>query len=219
MSQKSYTVSLDTFLIRNTLLLPLWRELPFILLFIPLSGVTCWRLLANNSQAKYLKIPRSAHVSCLLWSKRWDRAGICIVQQNGQEPVGGFFLYSHKQNSSKLLIRIPMDLKHWRKEITPDIFTFFCPSFLGVTRCTVGWGSALQTGRSRVWFPLGSLRFFHWINPSGRIMALGSTQSLTEMGTRLISWGYSRPVRRADNPITFMCPFSRNSRSVKLLEG
>ena len=30
---------------------------------------------------------------------------------------------------------------------------------------------------------------FHWLNPSGRIMALGSTQTLTEMGTRDISWG------------------------------
>ena len=28
----------------------------------------------------------------------------------------------------------------------------------------------------------------HWLNPSGRIMALGSTQPLTEMNTRDISW-------------------------------
>jgi hypothetical protein len=31
--------------------------------------------------------------------------------------------------------------------------------------------------------------FFHWHNPSGRTMALGLTQSLTEMSTRNISWG------------------------------
>jgi hypothetical protein len=30
---------------------------------------------------------------------------------------------------------------------------------------------------------------FHWHNPSGRTMALGSTQPLTEMSTRSISWG------------------------------
>jgi hypothetical protein len=32
--------------------------------------------------------------------------------------------------------------------------------------------------------------FFHnnWHNPSGRTMALGSTQPLTEMSTRNISW-------------------------------
>jgi hypothetical protein len=31
--------------------------------------------------------------------------------------------------------------------------------------------------------------FFHWHNPSGRTMALGSTKPLTEMSTRNISWG------------------------------
>jgi hypothetical protein len=38
---------------------------------------------------------------------------------------------------------------------------------------------------------------FHWRNPSDRTMALGSTQPLTEMSTRSISWnplGHSRPV-------------------------
>jgi len=31
--------------------------------------------------------------------------------------------------------------------------------------------------------------FFYWHNPSGRTMALGSTQPLTEMSTRNVSWG------------------------------
>ena len=30
---------------------------------------------------------------------------------------------------------------------------------------------------------------FHWHNPSGRTMAVGLTQPLTEMSTRNISWG------------------------------
>jgi len=188
MSQKSYTVSLDTFLIRNTLLLPLWLELPFILLFISLSGVTCWRLLANNSQAKYLKIPRSAHVSCLLWSKRWDRAGICIVRQNGQEPVGGVFWYSHKQNSSQLLIRVSMYVKPRIKEISPDIFTLFRPLFLGVTRWR-SWLRPCATSRKVAGLiSVEVVEIFHCISPSGRTMALGSTQPLTEISTRVISW-------------------------------
>ena len=37
-------------------------------------------------------------------------------------------------------------------------------------------------------FPMMSLEFFI-DNPSGRTMALGSTQPLTEMSTRNISWG------------------------------
>jgi len=35
----------------------------------------------------------------------------------------------------------------------------------------------------------GVTGFFHWHNPSGRTMALGSTQPLTEMSTRNVSWG------------------------------
>jgi hypothetical protein len=49
--------------------------------------------------------------------------------------------------------------------------------------------------------PDGVIGIFHWHNPSGRTMAVGST--LTETSTRNISWGegggWRRPVRRADN--------------------
>jgi hypothetical protein len=46
--------------------------------------------------------------------------------------------------------------------------------------------------------------FLNWPNPSGRIMALGSTQPLTEMSTRnKYKWrnlgGNVRPARKADN--------------------
>ena len=37
--------------------------------------------------------------------------------------------------------------------------------------------------------PNGVIGIFHWHNPSDRTMALGSTQPLTEMNTRYISWG------------------------------
>jgi hypothetical protein len=37
--------------------------------------------------------------------------------------------------------------------------------------------------------PDGVVAIFHWHNPSGRTMALGSTRPLTEMSTRNISWG------------------------------
>jgi len=36
---------------------------------------------------------------------------------------------------------------------------------------------------------VGVIGFFHWHNPSDRTMALGSTQTLTEMSTTSISWG------------------------------
>jgi hypothetical protein len=37
--------------------------------------------------------------------------------------------------------------------------------------------------------PGGVTGFFHWHNPSGRTMVLGSTQPQTEKRTRDISWG------------------------------
>jgi hypothetical protein len=37
--------------------------------------------------------------------------------------------------------------------------------------------------------PDGVIRIFYRHNPSDRTMALGSTQPLTEMSTRSISWG------------------------------
>jgi hypothetical protein len=36
--------------------------------------------------------------------------------------------------------------------------------------------------------PDSFIGIFHWHNPSGRTMALGSNQPLTEMSTRNISW-------------------------------
>ena len=58
--------------------------------------------------------------------------------------------------------------------------------------------------------PDGVTGIFHWHNPSGRTMALGLTQPLTEMNTRNISWGKRRSVRRAENLTTFMRRLSSN---------
>jgi hypothetical protein len=55
----------------------------------------------------------------------------------------------------------------------------------GARGSVVGWGTMLQTGRSRVRVPMRWL-FFNWPNPSSRTMTLGSTQPLTEMSTRKI---------------------------------
>jgi hypothetical protein len=57
-------------------------------------------------------------------------------------------------------------------------------TYTGLRGDTVGCGTAPQAGRSRVPSPMLP---FH--NPSGRTMALESTQPLTEMSTRNISFG------------------------------
>jgi hypothetical protein len=56
----------------------------------------------------------------------------------------------------------------------------------------------LQAGRSPVRVP-DEVDFFNLPNPSGRTMALVSTQPLTDMSTRNIPGGKKRPAHRADN--------------------
>jgi hypothetical protein len=56
----------------------------------------------------------------------------------------------------------------------------------------------LQTERSRFRFPM-SLDFNNKPIPSSRSMALGSTQTLTEMTTKNLLGGKGRPARKADN--------------------
>ena len=65
-------------------------------------------------------------------------------------------------------------------------------------RCATNWK---VTGS----IPDGVIGIFHWRNPSDSTMDLGSTQPLTEMSTRRISWGLMRPVRKADNLTTSLC--------------
>ena len=56
------------------------------------------------------------------------------------------------------------------------------------------------------------------LNPSGRTVSLGSTQSPNEMSTRVFPGEQRRPVRRANNLATFMCGLSGNSGSLNFLE-
>jgi len=53
----------------------------------------------------------------------------------------------------------------------------------------MGWGTALQAGRSRVRFPIVSFEYFIDLHLPGCTMAMGSIQALTDMSTRNISWG------------------------------
>jgi hypothetical protein len=64
---------------------------------------------------------------------------------------------------------------------------------LGACSRAVGWGTALQAGRSRVRFPIVVIGIFHWRNPSGHTMVLDWTQPITGMSARNIS----RPVKAA----------------------
>jgi hypothetical protein len=60
----------------------------------------------------------------------------------------------------------------------------------------IGWGTMLQTGMSRVRFPI-NLFFFNLPNISSRTMVLGLAQSLREISTRNLPGGKGRPVCKA----------------------
>jgi len=59
----------------------------------------------------------------------------------------------------------------------------------GVRVGAVGWGTALQVGRSRVRIPMVSVEIFIDIILPAALLVQGSTQPLTEMSIRNISWG------------------------------
>jgi hypothetical protein len=67
----------------------------------------------------------------------------------------------------------------------------------GARGSVVGRGTVLQAGRSPVRVP-AEVDFLNSPNPSTHIMALGSTQPLTEMNTRNLPGDKKRPARRAD---------------------
>jgi hypothetical protein len=80
----------------------------------------------------------------------------------------------------------------------------------------VGWGTALQAGRSLVRFTMLSLEFF--ININGSTMALGLTQPLTEVSTGNISWGIKAASMYGWQLYHHYVPTVLKSGSLKLLD-
>jgi hypothetical protein len=66
--------------------------------------------------------------------------------------------------------------------------------------------------------PDGVIGIFHWHNPSGRTMALGLTQPLTEMSTRNISWGVKATGGSGWQPYHLHVPIVLKSGRLNLLE-
>ena len=61
-------------------------------------------------------------------------------------------------------------------------------------------------------------RWCHWHNPSDRTMALGSTQPLTEMSTRNISWGVKAAGAYSWQPYHLHVPIVLKSGRLNILE-
>jgi hypothetical protein len=109
-----------------------------------------------------------------------------------------FFAHAHEiwsQQNLFVLIRCATPLHTY-------VFSEFCICVYGMwgTR----WRSWLRhsaTSRKAAGFiPDGVFEILHWLDPSGRTMALWSTQPLTEMSAMNLSWRV-----KADNLASFMC--------------
>ena len=72
----------------------------------------------------------------------------------------------------------------------------------------VAWGTALQAVRSRVWFPMVSFELFIDILLLAALWPWGWLSLQQKWVPGIFPGGYRRPVRRADNPTTFMCQLS-----------
>jgi hypothetical protein len=75
--------------------------------------------------------------------------------------------------------------------LSPKIVVYFCVYFFQAwyTRWR-SWFSHYATSRKvAVSIPDGAIGIFHWHNPSGRTMVLGTTQLLREINTRIFAGG------------------------------
>ena len=90
------------------------------------------------------------------------------------------------------IIAVQINCCKWHTCFIPTSFSSAGREFMFVRKFSL-WHSWLRhcaTSRKLVVsISDGVIGTFYWHNPSGRTMALGLTQPLTEMSTRNISWG------------------------------
>jgi hypothetical protein len=98
--------------------------------------------------------------------------------------------------------------------------SYFPPQKAGTRRDAVGWGTALQAGRSRVQFPMKSLEFFIDLFLQAALWPWGRLSLEQKWVSGLVPWGdkVGGRVGLTALPTTFMCRLSWNSGSLKLSE-
>ena len=107
----------------------------------------------------------------------------------------------------------PYRLNQWYfcKQMSDNITDTYYKKYIELYTRWRSWLRHCATSRKVAGsIPDGVIGIFYWHNSSGRIMALGLTQPLTEMSITNISWGWRQAVRRAENLTTFKCRFSWN---------
>ena len=142
----------------------------------------------------------------LRWHCKWTGMN-CVILLIGLESLPGLFWSGSLRSGG----RCHLILEHacWHYKVKISIFTFeLIYSTTWGTRWHIWLGHCATSRQVAGSIPDDVIGISHWHNPSGRTMALGLTQPLTEMSTRNISWGIK--AAGADNLTTFMWRLSWN---------
>jgi hypothetical protein len=162
-----------------------------------------------------LSIWTSSHVACLTWTSQLTNSleWRCSWEANRRSPTQEILC---PLNYSKVCYRFHKS-RHWYQFWARYIQARFsqpttlqsililsyhlCFSLLRIQTKICIWLRDYATSRKVEGSALDEVTgFFNWPNPSSRIMALGSTQPLTEMRTSNLPGGKGRPARRAWHP-------------------
>jgi len=113
---------------------------------------------------------------CFCKPRPYLRAGNLKVVQRDMALIS----YSNQS----LVLCCPLALCAWRVRLITEL-----PIAIGITRWCSWLRHCARNRKVAGSIPDGVTGIFHWHNTSGRTMALGLTQPLTEMSTRNIYWG------------------------------
>jgi hypothetical protein len=145
----------------------------------------------SSEQCRQWSQPTSAYRSLHILFRCDDavhavQPNVSVIQH---EPVSSviFSKNSHIGYRCSFTVCNNLDVKF--HQVGETVGSFFCINSLRVTRWR-SWLMHCATSRKVAGsIPDGITGIFQWVNPCGRTVALGSTQPLTEMSTRIPSWG------------------------------
>ena len=133
--------------------------------------------------------PNVTIISCMWWYTFYETCIVIYICKRSQQMHTFFFHQWYIINCFCLRRVSNNQVLIIRKTVQAALWYLSCMYISGARGGAVGWGAVLQARKVAGSIPNGVIGIFHWHNPSGRTMALGLTQPLTEMSTRNISWG------------------------------
>jgi hypothetical protein len=215
--------------------LRLWSNAKIIVLwFIKLSFATFFIQLTLFSGKAHFAPPSSLLFSCTVHSpspfprimNTAKSCTLCRKHSSWSQPIIYMYIYMYiysysntitncawnfavPQSRFQIIKRFPNRKMNCHHRNIRNIHCFW----LGISYRTWWHGWLRHCAKRRKFagsIPDGVTGNFIWYNPSDRTMALGLTQSVTEISSRNRSWWVKLAGARADSLTTFMCRLSWN---------